>query len=151
TRLLTLVDSALKLFPDDPGLQKKRADLSTAPQTAASLAAAPYLTKGLESFQKKDYDAAIQNFLRAGALDPGNYIFWENTALCYYVQNQWKLASAYFDKALRLNTARNGKSEFYKGVCLATMGDTTGACRFFHLSAAKNYPEAQNQISLICK
>ncbi|HEU4632469.1 MAG TPA: O-antigen ligase family protein, partial [Flavisolibacter sp.] len=146
-----LLDSALKLFPDDKELQQKKTDVPQGNAAPAFEAAAPFVTKGMQAFTKKDYASAIQNFTRAAELNPGDYSNWENIAVCYYVENNFKAASSFFDKVIQLNTAKDGKSEYFKAFCLISLGDKTGGCTYLQLAARKNYPGAKAQLAANCK
>jgi len=146
-----LVDSALKLFPDDPELRQKKSGLFVNSNSPAVQAAAPYVIKALEAFNRKDYAVAIHNFAKAGELNPTDYTNWENIGVCYYVQNNFSVATGYFEKAIGLRTAVDGKSEFFNGICLINLGKKPEGCHYLQLADAKNYPGAKAQQAAFCQ
>jgi O-antigen ligase/tetratricopeptide (TPR) repeat protein len=153
---LTFADSAIRLFPEDPLLQQKNKALvqgATKPITADAKPndAESYYQKAMSAFQSKKFDEAIRNFTKSYGLDPENYPAYENTGLCYFSMDNFKKALIYFDKVLLKFNPPDGKSAFFKGLCLVHLNNTAEACIFLKLAESKNYPEAKAQIAAYCK
>ena len=146
-RLNRYLDSANRKFPGAKELESlgpKKVD-ARAEERSKNFA------EGLALFNNKNYEEAIKKFRRVTELDPEGYAGYEDLGICYFFLNQYEEAMKYFDKVLTLKELRDGKSEFYKALCLANLGNTSEGCRFLHIASAKNFKMADDYIRRNCK
>jgi O-antigen ligase/tetratricopeptide (TPR) repeat protein len=168
--IITLVDSACKLFPANTDLKNLQNIYRSGNQIAVqqNTAAIPVnniseevnernkkigllITKATYLFNGAKYMDAAKVFLEASVLDPNNYAYYENAGVCYYNNNNLEQCLQYFDKSINLNTSTSGKSEFFKGVALNALGKKEEACRLLQVSEDKKYPDANKYFILYCK
>jgi len=168
--IITLVDSACKLFPTSTDLKNLQNIYKNGAQIAAqqNTAAIPLnnvseaineknktlsllISKATYLFNGTKYIDAAKVFLEASALDPNNYVYYENVGVCYYNNNNLEQSLPYFDKSINLKTSTTGKSEFFKGVALNALGKKEDACRLLLISKDKNYADADKYYKLYCK
>jgi O-antigen ligase/tetratricopeptide (TPR) repeat protein len=168
--IITLVDSACKLFPANNDLKNLQNIYRSGSQIAVqqNTAAIPVnniseeinernkkvgllITKATYLFNGAKYIDAAKVFLEASALDPNNYAYYENAGVCYYNNNNLEQCLQYFDKSINLKTSTTGKSEFFKGVALNALGKKEEACRLLQVSVDKKYPDANKYYTLYCK
>ncbi len=148
---LILLDSALKLFPKDTTTFVKIRGLFASAGAPVAPAANDYLAKGVQAFQKAQYESAASYYIKAAQADPNNYTNFENVGICYYSAKQFEKAIPYFDKAVVMPQANTGKSEFYKAMCLISLGQKDKACNALQAAKAKNYPNVDPYIASNCK
>ncbi len=158
--LLKLVDSALSLFPNNPDLLQRKAEImGTLPYSSngiKSISQLESVTKklfdeGMMLFQKKSYSRAAEKFTTAASYVPTNYAYFENAGICYYANNEFKKAIKYLNKSIALGTSNTGKSEYFKGICLINLGKREEGCAMVQLAKAKNYPDADPFLKANCK
>ncbi len=165
--LLTISDSSLAHFPKDSTLLVRRAEIlatmSQQPVTPANNAKAiedinlanKYYQEGIAAFgsgspEKDDLEKAAGLFLKAAKLSPNNYVIYENAAMCYFNKKDFAKSLVYFDKVLAMTNAGNGKSEFFKGVALLSLGRKEG-CTYLLMAQKKNYKEKEAELKAILK
>jgi tetratricopeptide (TPR) repeat protein len=148
---LKILDSAIKKFPKDTTTFTKIRGLFAANGAAVAPASNDYITKGVQAFQKGQYTAAAQQYLLASQADPANYTNFENIGICYYSARQFEKAIPYFEKATQFAQANTGKSEFYKAMCLISIGKKDQACNALQVAKQKNYPNVDQFITSNCK
>jgi len=168
--IIALVDSACKLFPTNNDLKNLQNIYKNGGQivTQQNTAAIPVnnvteeineknkklgllITKATYLFNGAKYIDAAKVFLEASALDPNNYVYYENVGVCYYNNNNLEQCLQYFDKSINFKTATSGKSEFFKGVALNALGKKDDACRLLQISKDKKYPDADKYYKLYCQ
>jgi O-antigen ligase/tetratricopeptide (TPR) repeat protein len=165
--LLAIADSSLAHFPKDSTLLVRRAEiLGTMSQQTTSAVnnakaiedvklANKYYQDGIAAFgsgnpEKDDLEKAAGLFLKAAKLSPNNYIIYENAAMCYFNKKDFAKSLLYFDKVLAMTNAGNGKSEFFKGVALLSLGRKEG-CTYLVMAQKKNYKEKEADLKAILK
>ncbi len=151
TLSLKLLDSAIKLFPTDTSTLVRVRGLFASGGAAVSPAANDFTTKGVQAFQKGQYTTAAEYYLKAAQADPNNYTHYENIGICYYSAKQYEKAIPYFDKASILPQSTSGKSEFFKAMCLITLGRKDQACGALQSAKQKHYPNVDQYIAANCK
>lgn len=170
--LLLMADSALKMFANQEGaaaIVKVREEIirfmnSPAANTnttnginAADLATAnKYYNDGVAAFGtgvfgKDDLEKAAGYFLKSAAINPGNYVAYENAAICYFNMKQWQKSITYFNKVLATGQSANGKPEYFKGVALYNLGQKDVGCASLKAALAKGWKEAGSIIAANCK
>ena len=145
-----LLDTAMKKFPADSALFVKTSSLIYG--NAISSGNMPnYAAMGAQAFQKGQYSNAAVFYAKASLADPSNYTHFENVGICYYSNQSFEKAIAYFDKAIQFPTANTGKSEFFKAMALISIGKKDQACGTLQAAKAKNYPGVDAFIAQNCK
>ncbi len=148
---LKLLDSTAKLFPNDTTTFTRIRGLFANAGAPVALASNDYLIKGVQAFQKGQYTAAAQFYLKAVDVDPNNYTNFENVGICYYSAKLFDKAIPYFDKASHFATANTGKSEFYLAMCLISTGKKNQACGYLQAAKQKHYVGVDQYIAVNCK
>ena len=165
--LLAISDSSLAHFPKDSTLLVRRAEIlaNMSQQTVTTVnnakaieditLANKYYQEGIAAFgsgnpDKDDLEKAAGLFLKAAKLSPNNYVIYENAAMCYFNKKDFAKSLIYFDKVLAMTTAGNGKSEFFKGVALLSLGRKEG-CTYLLMAQKKNYKEKEAELKAILK
>lgn len=169
--LLTMADSALKMFKTDPGIETiatLRAEIirfmenPAAPNTEVTTsekdaaAATNYYNDAVVAFGtgvagKDNLEKAASLFLKSAALNPGNYVAYENAAICFFNMKQWQKSITYFNKVLATNLSTNGKPEYFKGVALYNTGQREEGCSLLKISQSKGWKEAEAVVKANCK
>lgn len=170
--LLLMADSAMKMFANQEGvaaIAKVREEIIrfmnvTAVNTttansinAETLAMAnKYYNDGVATFGagvfgKDDLEKAAGLFLKSASLNPGNYVAYENAAICYFNMKQWQKSITYFNKVLATKQSVNGKPEYFKGVALYNLGQKDAGCTNLKAALAKGWKDAETIINANCK
>ena len=138
-----LVDSAFKLFPTDPDILSRK-------QNLASLRSKPYFESATSAFMRRDYQGALNGFLKTSEINPYDYANFENTGMCYHALQRYDKAIEYFDKVIAMGTARDAKSNYFKALCLMLLGQKSAACATMQTAASRNYPGASDFLKANC-
>ena len=83
---------------------------------ALSYTATDYNNAGLQLYNSKSYDQAIQYFSAALSLDPNNTTALQGRANCYYSQGQYSQALADYQKVQALNPSDAQLSQFVQAL-----------------------------------
>ena len=159
-QLLSLADSALMLFPNNPDiLQRKGEIMGSMPAIGGGSKSTSELAvetnrlyqEGMQLFQRQSYSQAAAKFMRAASYNPKNYAYFENAGLCFYANKQFQKALNQFNKSIALGIATSGKSEYFKGICLFNLGRKEEGCAMVQLAKSKNYPDADVFLKTYCK
>lgn len=141
-----IIDSARKLFPEDGEFIKFASD-----KNLLSVEAQGYFNKGLAAFNAKQYLPAIKEFLKVTQLNPGSYTSYENIGMSYFALNRFPEAISYFEQVIKLNTATDGKSEFFMALSLSQLKKDVEACPYLKKSLEKGYKQGEAYLRSICK
>lgn len=167
--LLTMADSALKMFANQEGVatiatvrdeiirfmeNPNASNTNTGNIDVAT--AAKFYNEAVAAFGggvagKDNLEKAAGLFLQSANLNPGNYVAYENAAICYFNMKQWQKSITYFNKVLATNLSSNGKPEYFKGVALFNLGQREEGCNYLRTSLAKGWKEAEAIIKANCK
>jgi O-antigen ligase/tetratricopeptide (TPR) repeat protein len=158
-QLLSLADSALLFFPDNPEILQRKGEIMGSMQAIGTSKSQNQLTaetnrlyqEGMELFQKQSYLEAAARFIKAAAYNPNNYAYFENAGLCFYANKQFQKAIKFFNKSIDLRNSTTGKSEYFKGICLLSIGKKEEGCAMVQLAKSKNYPDADAFLKTYCK
>jgi tetratricopeptide (TPR) repeat protein len=158
-QLLSLADSALTVFPNNPDiLQRKIEIMGSMPAIDGSKSTSELALEtnrlyreGINLFQNRSYPEAAAKFIKAAEYNPNNYAYLENAGLCFYATREFQRAINNFNKALALGTSTSGKSEYFKGICLLNLGKKEEGCAMVQLAKSKNYPDADGFLKTYCK
>ncbi|HET9431946.1 MAG TPA: O-antigen ligase family protein, partial [Chitinophagaceae bacterium] len=153
--LITLADSAIKLFPNYTSLQQKRLQLGSEQQAQTFTAEqqSQFLSlfnSGMDDYLGQNFPSAITKFSKASQLNPNDFISVENIGLSYFALTQYNKAIPYFDKVIKSKSTTDGKSEYYKALCLLNTGRKEEGCLALRLAQQKNYPDAPATIAASC-
>ena len=168
-RMLTTIDTSFttvsKEYQNDSVILVRRKEIVNNILVKKSLAAGQkpldinlanqYYQQGIAAFgsgnpEKDDLDKAAELFLKAAKITPNNYIIYENAAMSYFNKHEYAKAIIYFDKVLAMGNVGNGKSEFFKGVALLSIGRKEG-CTYLLMAQKKNYKEKEADLKAILK
>ena len=160
-QLLALADSAVRMFPDDKEILKRRNEIFTfMPSTALNATAIQgnevarsnaLFKEGTDLFNKGDFAGAAQKFISSSKISNGTYGVYENIAICYFNLKQWPESLPYFDRVLSMKTATDGKTEYFKAAALLNLNRKDEACALLQISKSKGYPAADGLITGYCK
>jgi O-antigen ligase/tetratricopeptide (TPR) repeat protein len=156
--LLKMADSSLKLFPGNPDLLSRKNEIIlfmsskvvTKADTDQTTESQKYFQEGITVYGTGNLEKAASLFLKAAALNPNNFLSYENAAMCYFNLKSWQKAIHYFDKELALNLSSNGKPEYYKAVALINSGKKDEGCAFLHIASSKGWKDADGIIKSHC-
>lgn len=157
-KLVLLADTALALFPNYPELKQtiaviKNAEIQYTGNTTSDPMAmfVMYFNAGMKAYGENKFSLAATYFTNATKINPNDYICIENTGMSYYSLQDYNRAIVYYDKVIAAKAIRNGKSEFYKGVCLINLGRKQEGCRYLHMAEGLNNKDARRIINQYCK
>jgi len=171
TEINNLLDSSVKLFPENKDLKNlqdisKNGSQLIVQQNNNTAVVNNNINQALidkkknidllviqatNLFNAQKYIESAKFFLKASELDPQNYAYYENVGVCFYNNNKFEASLPYFDKSINLKTSNTGKSEFFKGIALNTLGKKADACILLQISKDKKYPDADRYYTLLCK
>jgi O-antigen ligase/tetratricopeptide (TPR) repeat protein len=143
TRYTALVDSAITFFPQDPDILSRKQNLS-------SIRSKPFFDAASNAFLQRNYQAALEGFLKTTEVNPYDYANFENVGMCYHALQRYDKAIEFFDKVIAMGTARDAKSYYFKGLCLGLLGQQPAACASMRLAAARNFPGAAEYLKANC-
>jgi tetratricopeptide (TPR) repeat protein len=161
--ILSIADSAVKLFPHDTVLLQNRAEIQRSlqqfntvnnannPVITGTASTAELLSSAITAFNKGEYNSAAILFTELSRKSPSEYILLENTGICYFNLKNYPEAITWFDKVLRLGKASDGKTEFFKAKCMLILGKKEEGCRLLQLARLKQYTESEAFILQYCK
>ena len=143
-KLQRVSDSALVLFPNDPDILARTKGIS-------STLAKSYFDSAIVVAHRKDNITAIRLFTRATELSPNDYPPFENIALTYYKMQDYVKALEWFDKVLAIGSTVDGKSYYFRGICLIKLSRKTEGCASLQEAVAKKFEGAEEAIKKNCK
>ncbi len=157
--LLSMADSALRLFPQDPDLLVRRQEIINSmgiptngfqvppnlQSTYQQLQAA-----GKDAFGRNDFNNAALYFVKAASISSEDYSNNENAAISYFNMKEYAKSIVYFDKVIESKKASDGKSEFFKGAALINLGKKAEGCALLQAAKAKGYQAAEAIIRSNC-
>jgi len=132
--LLATMNAALKLFPDNKSIQEKK-----------------LLVKSNHALNTANIQTALPGFLQLAKLNPTQYSYLENVGVCYFQLKKYEEALPYLDQVIATKAYMNGRSEFFKGLCLFNLGKKQEACLYLKIASSKNYPGAMGLVSTYCR
>nr|WP_294780948.1 O-antigen ligase family protein [uncultured Flavobacterium sp.] len=136
-RLLNFVNQGLKKIPNDTSLLRKKNEFLIA----------SYLQGGQNFEAKSELVKALKSYENALKIDPKNTYISQNIGFNYLKQGQNKKAITSLLDALKTSNLKDGKTEFFLGICYLKENDKTNAWKYFNISRDKNYLPAKQLIS----
>ena len=107
--------------------------------------------KGLEYFNKADYNKAALEFEKAILINPLEYSYFENAATSNYMQGNLNKALEQINKVIDEINPLNAKSEYIKALIFIRLGDQIGACPLLEISVNNGFSQASSLLSQYCK
>ncbi|MDB9903012.1 hypothetical protein OAC73_01435 [Flavobacteriaceae bacterium] len=105
-----------------------------------------------KDFNLKNYDKSIEKYLKAISLFPGDYSYFENLSLSYYLNGNYKKSLTFINQAIDSFPSRNdGKAEYIKALSLIKLGDNSEACSLLRISTKRNFIQAHKLLLESCK
>lgn len=149
-RLISLVDSALKKFPDN---QKQFTDMKNNMLSSMNVPARntmiitpemvqiaqKNLTLADAHFKEKKFELAAKEYLITANIDTKNYVHAENVGLCYLSLSNYDQAIKYFNRAIAVSGNNSAKSLYYKGVSEILKGIKEKGCNTIKSAIAKGF------------
>ncbi len=155
-RMIDLLDTAVKKFPSDSALLASTRNI-IGRGTAGAAAAAGVANinqnsaKGVQAFQKGNFAAAANYYIKASEEEPNNFTHFENIGICFYSNKNYEKCLAYFDRANQFSANTSGKSSFFKAMALIALGKKELVCAALADAKKKNYPGVDTYIAANCK
>ena len=147
--LMKRAKKATELFPSNPEFQGLYRQIAVG--IAGVNLAGQYSAKGLEYFNKQDYNNAAQQFEKALEANPLDYAHFENAATANYMIGNLKKAEQQIDVVINDLNPLNGKCEYIKGLILIKMGDPIGACPFLATARDSGFSQAAGTFDQYCR
>ncbi|KFF13694.1 O-antigen ligase family protein [Flavobacterium hydatis] len=141
TKLLGFIDKGLQYHPADTLLTRQKNNILIQ----------KYTNEGRDLFLKNDLIKSLELYQKALKIDPNNPDTMQNLAFYYYSLGKYQEAKSYFLEALKRREFKSGRTEFFIGNCYLKTNEKDNACKYFSISKAKNFPEAQQALSQNCK
>jgi len=110
-----------------------------------------YSTKGLEYFNKGDYQSAAIEFEKALHANPLDYANLENAATANYMIGNLEKAEQQIDVVINDLNPLNGKCEYIKALIYIKMGDPIGACPFLATARDSGFSQAEASFDQYCR
>ncbi len=118
-----------------------------------------YLHRGLSFFDRKEYDAAIDDFQKAIEIEPEtkNFLIFALLGSCYYRLEDYIQADKYFTRSLYYDPNQEGLSEqwaksyFNRGMVRLKLKNKDDACSDFDQAAKYNIEEAEIMLQKKCR
>ena len=141
-------EKAQKLFPYDDEFRKL---VKTAKIGMSRINQAFTISQQAQiKYTEKSYSEAANLYERSIELDPYEYSYYENAALCYYsiddIDNALTRINVVVDKMNPLN----GKCEFIKGLIFLKFGLQDDACELFETSISSGFITSQSVLDQYC-
>ncbi len=147
--LISRAEKAEKLFPFDNEFKQI---LKTAKIGAVSINKAFSIGQQAQlKYSEKSFIEAAQLYDAAIEIDPFEYSYYENAALCYYALNDIDNALLRINKVVDEMNPLNGKCEFIKGLIYLKLGISEDACSLFDTSIASGFKSAESAKAQYCK
>lgn len=147
--LISRAEKAQKLFPYDNEFKQL---LKTSKIGAVRINKAFSIGQQAQSkYNEQSFIEAAKLYETAIELDPYEYSYYENAALCYYTLNDIDNALLNINKVVDEMNPLNGKCEFIKGLIYLKLGISEDACSLFDTSIASGFKSAESAKAQYCK
>jgi O-antigen ligase len=109
-----------------------------------------FFKRGNEAFTKNDLKTAMELYESARKINSKFSPVIENIGLVHFLNKEWGAALPYFERVVNNKWTRDGKAEYYRGICLYNVGKVPEGCQSFLTSEAKGYSDARRLYNLNC-
>ena len=140
---------ALSIFPNDNEIKGVYNQIMIGNKAYSD--SKSYANKGLEYFNKGDYQYAAVEFEKALKANPLDYAYFENAATSNYMIGNLDKAIKQIDVVINDLNPLNGKCEYIKALIYIKMGDPIGACPFLATARDSGFTQAEASFDQFCK
>ena len=140
--LIKRAEKAQKLFPNNEDFKNllKSAKIGNSRiQNAFEIS-----QEGQVKYAERSYLEAVRLFEKSIDLDPYEYSYYENAALCYYSLDNLDKAINRINVVVDEMNPLNGKCEYVKGLIYLKLGLNDEACELFETAVSSGLQDAKN-------
>ena len=109
-----------------------------------------YQEKAKMSYDKEEFNEALNFYSQAASYDPNEYTYFENLGVIYFKLDNYELAIENFEKVIDSFPKFSGKSLYYKAVISLDLGREKEMCVLLRKSFSNNFKPAQNLLKKYC-
>ena len=142
------IDSLIEAFPEDEDFKELEKFIRIGKEKFTK--SIEFYLAGEENFNQGNFILAIENYQDAINLDPAEYSYYENIAICYQKIGDTYNAYKYFDIVIDSLNPKTGKSEFYKAVNLLEDKELNKGCFLLEKSLKYGFSAAKNVSDQFC-
>jgi len=147
--LIERAKKATEIFPNNGEIKKLYNQIAVG--TDKLNESISYSKKGLDYFNKGDYQNAAIEFEKAAEANPLDYAHFENAATSNYMIGDLEKAEEQIDVVINDLNPLNGKCEYIKALIYIKMGDPVGACPFLATARDSGFSQAEASFDQYCK
>ena len=147
--LIERAKKATEIFPNNGEIKKLYNQIAVG--TDKLNESISYSKKGLDYFNKGDYQNAAIEFEKAAEANPLDYAHFENAATSNYMIGDLEKAEEQIDVVINDLNPLNGKCEYIKALIYIKMGDPVGACPFLTTARDSGFSQAEASFDQYCK
>jgi len=141
-------EKAQKLFPFDDEFRKL---VKTAKIGITRIDQAYNISQQAQiKYTEQSFAEAANLYDRSIELDPYEYSYYENAALCHYTMNDLDNALTRINVVVDEMNPLNGKCEYIKGLIYLKLGITNDACELFETSLSSGFEASQSLLDQYC-
>jgi tetratricopeptide (TPR) repeat protein len=147
--LIERAKKATEIFPNNGEIKKLYNQIAVG--TDKLNESISYSKKGLDYFNKGDYQNAAIEFEKAAEANPLDYAHFENAATSNYMIGDLEKAEEQIDVVINDLNPLNGKCEYIKALIYIKMGDPVGACPYIATAKDSGFSQAEASFDQYCK
>jgi len=147
--LIERAKKATEIFPNNGEIKKLYNQIAVG--TDKLNESISYSKKGLDYFNKGDYQNAAVEFEKAAEANPLDYAHFENAATANYMIGNLDKAEEQIDLVINDLNPLNGKCEYIKALIYIKMGDSIGACPFLATARDSGFTQAAGTFDQYCR
>ena len=146
--LIERANKALEIFPQNGDIKRLHSKIIIGEEALNQ--SVIHSNKGLEYFNKQDYQNAAIEFEKALNFNPLDFANYENAATSNYMINNFDKALNQIDKVINELNPLNGKCEYIKALIFIKIQDPIGACPFLETSIKSGFSQSENLFNQYC-
>ena len=147
--LIERAKKATEIFPNNGEIKKLYNQIAVG--TDKLNESISYSKKGLDYFNKGDYQNAAIEFEKAAEANPLDYANFENAATANYMIGNLEKAEEQIDVVINDLNPLNGKCEYIKALIYIKMGDPIGACPYLATAKDSGFSQAEASFDQYCR
>jgi tetratricopeptide (TPR) repeat protein len=147
--LIERAKKATEIFPNNGEIKKLYNQIAVG--TDKLNESISYSKKGLDYFNKGDYQNAAIEFEKAAEANPLDYANFENAATANYMIDNLEKAEQQIDVVINDLNPLNGKCEYIKALIYIKMGDPIGACPYLATAKDSGFSQAEASFDQYCR
>jgi len=144
---INVLEELLEKFPifaDDP---KYTSLLSIIKIGDSNISASVMMNQaGMNFYNEKLYEAAIDHFEFAINYDPNDYIFYQNLAMANNMQSNYEEAIINFDKVIYEFKPGDGMAEYLKGLLLVKLDSIKEGCKYLKTASIMKFSGESSEV-----